>query len=234
MDKKILKRKEFELNLLNYQDALKIDHRNYCQNYYHLLKYNHQISFSFASYNDYNILIIKKFLFFFSFSVDFTINTLFFTDDTIHKIYQDKGKFNFLYQIPQTLYSTIIVEFIDTIIKKLSLSQYIIISLKQIKIKKKLETKYKNLLRTFNIKSILFFILSFTLLLFCWYYVSCFCGVYINSQSHLLKDTLISLIISSIYPFVLYLIPSIFRIFSLRKKSRKYLYSISVLLENFL
>ena len=52
---KILKRKEFELNGLNYKEALKIDHRNYCQYYYHLLKYNHPISFSFASYNDYNI-----------------------------------------------------------------------------------------------------------------------------------------------------------------------------------
>jgi len=83
----ILERKEFKLNSLDYEEALKIDHRSYCQYYYHLLKYNHPISFSFASYNDYNIQIIKKFLFFFSFSLDLTINALFFTDETIHKIY---------------------------------------------------------------------------------------------------------------------------------------------------
>ena len=87
---KILEIKEFELDSLDYQEALKIDHRNYCQYYCHLLKYNHSISFSFSFHNDYNIQIIKKFLFFFSFSLDFTINALFFTDKTIHKIYQDK------------------------------------------------------------------------------------------------------------------------------------------------
>jgi len=77
LTKKILKRKEFEFNSLNYEEVLKIDHRNYCQYYYYLLKYYHPLSFSFASYNDYNIQIIKKFLFFFSFSIDFTINALF-------------------------------------------------------------------------------------------------------------------------------------------------------------
>ena len=95
LTKKILKLKDFELSSLNYQEALKKDHRNFCQYYCNLLKYNHPLSFSFASYNDYNIQIIKKFLFFFSFCLDLTINALFFTDETIHKIYQDKGKFNF-------------------------------------------------------------------------------------------------------------------------------------------
>ena len=73
--------------------------------------------YSFAPYKDYNSKIIKMFLFFFSFGLDFTVNALFFSDDTMHKIYKDKGKFNFLYQIPQILYSTIISKFIDTFIR---------------------------------------------------------------------------------------------------------------------
>ena len=64
--------------------------------------------FSFGNFDDYNSPIIKIFLFFFSFSSDFTINALFFNDDTMHKIYQDKGKYNLLFQIPQILYSTLI------------------------------------------------------------------------------------------------------------------------------
>ena len=47
------------------------------------------------------------YLFFFSFSSDLTINALFFNDDIMHKIYQDKGKYNFFYQIPQILYSSL-------------------------------------------------------------------------------------------------------------------------------
>ena len=232
---KILNRKEFELNSLDYKEALKIDHRNFCQYYYHSLKYNHPISFSFASYDDYNIQIIKKFLFFFSFCSDFIINALFFTDETIHKIYQDKGKFNFLYQIPQTLYSTLIGKFIDTLIKNLALSQDIIIDLKEEKIKN-LESKHRKIIRIFNIKFILFFILSFIVLLFFWYYIVCFCGIYINSQSHLIKDSVISLITSLFIPFVLNLIPGIFRVSSLnsRNTSHKYLYKFSIFLENYL
>ena len=177
LTKRILKRKEFELNSLNYQEAIKIDHRNFCQYYCHLLKYNHPISFSFATYNDYNIQIIKKFLFFFSFCSDLTINTLFFTDETIHKIYQDKGKFNFLYQIPQTLYSTLIGKFIDSLIKYLALSQDIITGLKQVKVKKNLERKHKKLLRTLKFKFIYFFFINFHIyyiflvlyIMFLWY-----------------------------------------------------------------
>ena len=232
--KKILKKKDFEINSLNYKEALKLDHRNYCQYYCYLLKYNHPISFSFAPYNDYNIKIIKKFLFFFSFCSDFTINALFFTDETIHKIYQDKGKFNFLYQIPQTLYSTLIAKFIDTLIKNLALSQDIIINLKQEK--KSFEKKHKKLLRSLNIKFILFFILAFVILIFFWYYITCFCGIYINSQIHLIKDSVISLITSLIIPFGLNIIPGMFRILSMKVKKphRECLYKFSVFLENFL
>jgi glycogen debranching enzyme len=62
--------------------------------------------------------------------LDFVINALFFTDDTMHKIYEDKGEFNFLYQLPQILYSTLISRFIDSFIKNFALSQDNIIDLK--------------------------------------------------------------------------------------------------------
>ena len=235
-NKKILERKEFEINSLNYQTALKIDHRNYCQYYLYLLKYNHPISFSFASYNDYNIKIIKKFLFFFYFCLDFTINALFFTDETMHKIYQDKGKFNLLYQIPQTLYSTLIGKFIDTLIKNLSISQDNIITLKQEKLRINLDRKYKKIIRTLNIKFTLFFIFAFIFLALFGYYISCFCGIYINTQIHLIKDSLISLIASLLIPFGLNLIPGFFRILAMNRKKLSYKcpYKFSIFLENFL
>ena len=114
----IISKKGFELNSLEYEEAFQLDHRNFCQYYISLIKYNHPISFSFGSYNDYNSKTIKIFLFFFSFCLEFVINALFFTDDTMHKIYEDKGKFNFLYQIPQILYSTLISRVIHSFIKK--------------------------------------------------------------------------------------------------------------------
>ena len=67
----ILNKKDFELNSLDYEEAIQLDNRNYFQYYISLIKYNHPLLFSYGSYNDYNSKIIKIFLFFFSFSLDF-------------------------------------------------------------------------------------------------------------------------------------------------------------------
>ena len=232
----ILKKQDFELNALEYIDAFKLDKRNYCQYYGSLIKYNHPFLFSFGSYNDYNSKIIKMFLFFFSFCLDFAINALFFTDDTMHKIYEDKGKFNFFYQIPQILYSTIISKFIDSFVRNFALTQENIVALKQEKDKKFLGQKHKKLLRVLKCKFVSFFISTLIVLVFLWYYITCFCGIYINTQFHLIKDSMISLITSLLIPFVLYIIPGIFRISALRaeKPTRKFLYNFSCFLENWL
>ena len=48
---------------------------------------------------------------------------LFFSDETMHQISEDKGDFNFIYQLPQIAYSTIISMIIDYATSSLSLSQ---------------------------------------------------------------------------------------------------------------
>ena len=55
----ILQNRDFELNLLNYIEAIKLDHRSYCEYYISLIKYNHPIIFSFIPFDDYNSYIIK-------------------------------------------------------------------------------------------------------------------------------------------------------------------------------
>ena len=232
----ILDQKDFELNLLCYESALKLDHRTYFEYYISLLKNGHPIIFSFFPFDDYNSKIIKMFLFFFTVSLDFTVNALFFTDDTINKIYQDKGKFNFLYQIPQILYSTLISGFVSVMVKNFALTKENIIELKKEEIKTDIDKKYEQLKKKLKIKFILFFVLAFIILLIIWYYITCFCGIYINTQSHLIKDLLISIVTSLLIPFALCVVPGIFRIsaLSVDKPSRKYLYKFSLLLESLL
>ena len=86
-----------ELNDLNYKLALTMDKRNYCEYYLSLLKTKHDIFFTFCNNNYYNLKIIKIHLFIFNLALEFTINAFFFTDDTMHKIYEDKGSFNLIY-----------------------------------------------------------------------------------------------------------------------------------------
>ena len=232
--KKILfNHEEFELNSMDYKNALIYDKRTYLQYYISLLRYNHLLIFSFCNGKDYNSRIIKIFLFFFFFSAYFTVNALFFTDSTMNKIYEDEGTFNFYFHFPQIIYSSIISGIISAIIKQLSLTQKKIVDLKQEKYKGELDKKEQKILKRFKIQFISFFILSFILLIIFWYYITCFCAVYINTQTILIKDTIISFSISFIYPFVKYLIPGIFRIPALNSKNedRQYLYKISLIVQ---
>ena len=218
-----------ELNNLEYNMALIIDKRSYFQYYWSLLKKKQLILFTILPSNDYNLFSLKLSLFLLSFSLYFTINGFFFTDDTMHKIYEDKGAFNIIYQIPQIIYSSGVSSIINMILKTLSLSESNILILKQEKNFNVAKKKSKNIMNYLLIKFIIFFLLSNLLLLFFWYFISCFCAVYVNTQKILIKDTLISFALSMAYPFGLNLLPGMFRIPALRaaKKDKKCLYKIS-------
>ena len=88
---------DYELNSLPYEEALKIDQRRYYQYYFSLLKMKHLIIFTFYTKTDYNSRLIKITLFLFFFALYFTVNALFFTNSTIHKIYIDKENINLIY-----------------------------------------------------------------------------------------------------------------------------------------
>ncbi len=81
------------------------------------------------------------------------------------------------------------------------------------------------------IKFILFYIFDFLFLLIFWYYLGCFCAVFKNIQFFLIKDTLLSFILSLMYPFVLNLLPGLFRIPSLKNKM-KCVYYMSKIIQN--
>ena len=209
-----------EINTLEYELAIIYDKRTYFQYYWSLLKKKHLILFTFLPSNDYNLFTIKISLFLLSFSLYFTINGFFFSDDTMHKIHEDKGAFNIMYQIPQILYSSVISAIINMILKMLSLSEQNILIIKQEKNINLAIKKSKKIERYIIIKFIIFFFLSTILLLFFWYFISCFCAVYTNTQIILIKDTLVSFGLSMLYPFGLNLLPGMFRIPALRAKNK--------------
>ena len=230
--KKIEKIKSYndeELNDLSYDLALKYDKRKYCDYYISLLKTKHPIFFTFFYNNDYNLKIIKIDLFLVNFVLFFVINTLFFTDDTMHKIYEDKGAFNFIYQLPQVIYSSLISYFFSIPLEMLALTEEAILELKKIKEIKELEKKSNETSYKIKIKFLFYFIISIIFLIFFWYYISVFCAIYSNAQIHLIKDTLLSFASSLIEPFIFFLIPGMFRIPSLmdRKNKLSTLYKLS-------
>ena len=83
-----------EINGFSYNLAKKYDKRNYCQYYASLLKTQHNLICALCNNKDYNSGIIKIDLFFIGFTIEYTVNALFYNDDTMHKIYENKGKFD--------------------------------------------------------------------------------------------------------------------------------------------
>jgi len=151
----------------------------------------------------------------------------------MHKIYEDNGKYDIYFKIPQLVYSVISGTLIKAILRALGLSESNILELKN---KTKIKTdehfeKSKKIFSNIKIKFFIFFIFSTLLMILFWYYISCFCAVFINTQIILIKDSIFSFILSNCYVFGLNLITGIFRIYALRKgKDKQILYRFSQIL----
>ena len=224
-----------EINGFSYNLSLKFDKRTYCQYYISLLKTQHNLICAIYNNDDYNSGIVKIDLFVIGLAIEYIVNALFYNDDTMHKIYENKGQFDLETQLSIAIYSTIISTILNYPLNILALSNDAIINFKndisEIKIKK----RAKKLKKTLTIKFTLYFIISFVFLLFFWYYISIFCVIYKNTQMHLLKDTLISIGLSLILPFGIYLLPGLFRLpsLSVKNKKRECLYNFSKILQSF-
>ena len=182
---------------------------------------------------EYNSYIIKINLFLFFIAIFMSINALFFNDSMMHNIFESKNKLNFLYMIPYILYSAIISDIIIAITNKLSLSERNLLQLKKERNKYNVKVKTIAIIKFLIIKYIIFFIITFLFLIFFWYYLSCFCAVFSNTQIFLIQNTLISILISVIYHLIICLFPCIFRICALKGVTGKLLYIISQYIQLF-
>ena len=228
-DKKERTYNDKEINELKYEIAIKKDNRTYCQYYSSLLRLKHILIFTFCNPRDYNSQFIKIYIFFLTFAINYLVSAMFYSDDTMHKIYVDEGSFDFTYQLPQMFYSLLISSVLKTILNLFGLYENIILLYKN---KRKKEIHEKEIMSKIKYRIIIFFIMTYILLFFLWYYLGCFCAVYKNTQIHLFIDVLSSFIISVIIPFFIYLLPGMFRIPSLKKKvNGPLMYKISKLLQ---
>ena len=226
---------ELELNLLKYEEAFKYDKRTYCQYYISLIKRKNIILFTFFQNNDYNILIIKISLFLVTISLYFVVNGFFFSDDSMHDVYVYKGKFIFVKHIAKILYTFVIVVVIRQTLNLLSLSEKNLLELKQEKKLKSAVEKSKSIQDCLKIKIIIFYILGIILMLFFWYFITCFCAIYSNTQIILIENTAFSFLASLFYLFTINLLPGIFRMYSLKsaKKDKECFYNTGIIIALF-
>ena len=104
----------------------------------------------------------------------------------MHKIYEDQGSFNFVYQLPTIIYSSLISLILNTVLKYFALSNDDILDLKKNTEKENINEKKQSLENKIKIKFILYFFISSLFLFFFWYYLSVFGAVFRNTQVHLI------------------------------------------------
>ena len=208
----------YELNNLQYDMAIKLDKREFLDIYWSILKREHIIIFTFFIRNDYNIIYIKFARFIFLLCTDMALNVFFFADETMHKMFLDYGKYNFLQQIPQIIYSKIISQLIEVFLCYLSMTDKYFYLIK--KIGKDSPDKILSILKCMKIKLLFFYLFTSIMFLFYWYTITCFCAVYENTQITFIKDSLSSFALGLLYPFALYTFPVGLRLIALRASSK--------------
>ena len=162
------------------------------------------------------------------------LNVFFFSDDSMHKLFLNYGKYDFIQQIPQITYSTIISQIIEVFLCFLSLTDNYIYQIKSYFLRGK-AYKIPKIIKIIKIKLIFFYVFTFIFFVIYWYIISVFCGVYRNTQITFIKDSIISFSICLIYPFIFYFISASLRVYSLRNpnKNLKYLYKLSYMIPLF-
>ena len=220
-DDKNEKLDDFELNNLEYNEACEFDNRSFLDIYWSLLKREHILLFTFFIRNDYNLVCIKLSRFIFLICTDMALNVFFFTDDSMHKVYENYGKYEFIQQIPQIIYSTAVSQLLEVLLCYLSLTDKHVYQIKSLKEVKNNVQNIFIIIKCIKFKLFGFYLFTFTLFVFYWYLVSSFCAVYQNTQIIFIKDSVSSFGMGLLYPFILYMFPALFRFMALKDRNKK-------------
>ena len=211
---------DYELNSLDYNEALLYDKRTYCQYYFSLIKRKNIIFFSFCPFKDYNSIIIRTCIFSISFSIHYAINFAFFDDKIMHTIYAIGGIYDIIYFIPKITISFFGSYYLTNIIKIIFLSERNIFQVRKTQNLSIAYTIADKTKKNLVIKYTAFFVLGLIFLGFFWMLLSSFGAVYLNTQMFIFKNALISFAMSLIYPFFFSIFHGMFRTCSLNSKQK--------------
>ena len=148
-----------------------------------------------------------------------TMNGLFFVHETMYK--KQTGDLSFAQKIPQFVFSILVTHAIEVILCYLSMTDVHYYEIKALPQEEKKDEKIFDILACMQRKLTGFFIFTFLLFLFHWYFISAFCAVYQNTQVIFLRDCGISVLTSLIDPFIIYALTCALRAISLSKCCKK-------------
>ena len=210
-----------EMNLFEYEKYLEIDTRSLLRYYWSIISDNDILLYSFGLWNnDYNFITVKLSFFIFSFFFILLINICFMSDKDIYHLFEAQGKYTLTYYLLKNTFSMLICFVIILLMK------YLVFSINQIFIirsfeKDEFQEKVQNLIKSIHKKNTIFFVISLVFNLFIWYFVMCFCNVYINNEIVLISNALVTFAEISMCPFLFGIFAVIFRYNAIKSKEEK-------------
>ena len=220
---------------MDFDDVIEEDKRTFFQFLWEKIKDNQIILQTFFITEIIKPKSIKIAIFIIMIDIYFLTNGLFYSDSYISEIYNSTEKEKFFSFIPRAidrfLYSTIIGNIIEYIFK--------FFFIEELKIKKILIRNKNNIINLkFQISKItkliikykrILIIINYIIIIFSWYYLSCFNNVYPNINKEWILSSLFIIIIIQIIPFISTFLEACVRFISIKCESEK-LFKISRLL----
>jgi len=114
---------EEELNDLDYEYYRNIERRKWYEIFWSLYKTRYDFISTFFIYNnekyykEYKLYTIKVIIYLNSLITSIIINILFYTDDTMHRLYEDDGKYNMLYRLPKIVISDLSMKLMSILLE---------------------------------------------------------------------------------------------------------------------
>ena len=202
-------------------DNINIKYKSFIQIYWEYLKRGHIIISAFISECFFEIRIIKFIFFLLIIGLEFTLNSLFFTEKYISEIFLNNGKITFKSYILISIFSFLVSLIFNCLLYKLTTSKYSIYKcIMTEKNNKDFKIKIDNEIKCLKMKLFFFFIIDFILIFLFWYYCSAWCAVYRNTQILWIFNSLISIIMNLLTPFILCIIPTIITYITLKTKKQ--------------
>ena len=226
---------EPSLDNMDYDEVIESDKRTFCQYYCEKIKDNQIIINSFFIKEIIKRKSIKLAVLIVIIDIYLLTNGLFYSDSYISEIFnstEEETLFSFIPRsIDRFIYTTLVVNIIAYIINFFFVNE---IKIKKILLKNKdnsliLRYEMYGILKSIfkNIKILI--IINYILIIFSWYYLSCFNNVYPNINNEWIISSIFLFVIFQILPFIITFIETIIRFISIKCESEK-LFKISLLL----
>ena len=215
------------LDDMEYDDAIKLDKRDFCEYLVEKLKEKQIIMNTFSNKENLLPMSIKIILLLLNIDLYFVVNGLFFSETYISQLFNSEEEETFFSFVPRSIsrffYATLVGLVVGIIVDCIFIEEK---KIRKIFLREKddpMQLKYEI---SVNIKSIktrysVFIFLCFFISLISWYYVSCFNNTYPGVKVEWIKSSIVIILIMQILSILNAFLQAILRSLSFHYKSEK-------------